>query len=123
MVFYEIPHFASSANIYLYSNLDEDVGNESWGIRNVHVYVETRHHGSVVDDLEGAFTTSNGWSVSGALSSDKIKNCEGTVVFGGYNTFGKGTSITKKFSDLAAHEFVRVAFRFYFIDSWDNETL
>lgn len=44
-------------------------------------------------------------------------------MFGGYNNFGKGTTITKTFTGLGVHDFVRVAFRFYFVDSWDNESL
>ena len=42
-------------------------------------------------------------------------------MFGGFNVFGTGAKITKKFNNLPTHNTIIVRVQFWKIDSWDNE--
>ncbi|CAD8205527.1 unnamed protein product [Paramecium pentaurelia] len=76
------------------------------------------------DTLYSAFTSNNiidneGWFVQGNYGQ-LTSFCDGVSLFGGFNLFGSGTSISKLIS-LPPHYKVRVSFEFWKIDSWDQE--
>ena len=41
-----------------------------------------------------------------------------TLQVGGYNTFGFGTKLTKRFLNLPPHDFISIEMILYFIDNW-----
>lgn len=48
-------------------------------------------------------------------------DCSGVKVFGGFDVFGPGASITKVIGNLPLHNAMRLRLQFWKIDSWDNE--
>lgn len=42
-------------------------------------------------------------------------------MLGGYGVFGAGASAEITFTDIPTHEVIKIEFRFYAGDSWDNE--
>ena len=91
--------------VRVWTNLDEDAENESFGIDNVLV--------SHFREIEQAFDHSNdfeGWSCG------EITTCGEHQICGGYNVKGKGSEITKTFM-LPAGTY-SVEMDFIKIDSW-----
>ncbi|CAD8193714.1 unnamed protein product [Paramecium pentaurelia] len=71
-----------------------------------------------------AFTSNNivdneGWWVQGS-SGQLTSFCGAESLFGGYNAFGSGVSVSKIIS-LPPHYKIRVSLEFWKIDSWDDE--
>ncbi len=60
-----------------------------------------------------------GWTVTGALS--KATDCTGVALFGGFDVFGAGATMTKSIGNLPSHNALRLRVQFWKIDSWDNE--
>ncbi|CAD8095968.1 unnamed protein product [Paramecium primaurelia] len=71
-----------------------------------------------------AFTSNNiidneGWWVQGN-NGQLTSFCNGVSLFGGFNLFGSGASVSKSIS-LPPHFRIRVSLEFWKIDSWDDE--
>ena len=62
-----------------------------------------------------------GWFIYTPVGKDKFTMCGNNKIFGGFGIFGTTTSVVKMIA-LAPHYFVRVIFKMYKIDSWENES-
>ena len=61
------------------------------------------------------------WTTSMSSSQSKCNSCGGKVLLGGYNRFCKNDYAYRTYTDLPAHQRVKVTFKVYSIDTWDNE--
>ena len=61
------------------------------------------------------------WTTSMSSSQSKCNKCGGRVLLGGYNRFCKNDYAYRTYTDLPAHQRVKVTFKVYSIDTWDNE--
>ncbi|CAK93056.1 unnamed protein product (macronuclear) [Paramecium tetraurelia] len=62
----------------------------------------------------------SGWIVLNNFNGILFSTCNGTRLFGGYNSFGPNTTVSKHFS-LPPHYQINVTFEFWKIDSWNAE--
>ena len=62
------------------------------------------------------------WVVSSNLTS-LTSQCGALSLFGGYNIFGKGVSITKIYQNLPPHWTIHLSFLFMKIDSWSDSSV
>jgi len=104
--------------------LNQDAADESWGIRDLAIMANEVP--PVPDLIEmkppagfhmaaSAFT---GYKLTEEDVADwvfygnngKISECNGVYLVGGFNKFGKGAGIKKKFTKLGSHDKVIVAF-------------
>lgn len=67
----------------------------------------------------GPTVNQEGWTVTNGES--KTTQCGAVQIFGGYNSFGKGTVVSKTISNLPAHTDLLIKLQFWAIDSWDKE--
>ncbi|CAD8095617.1 unnamed protein product [Paramecium sonneborni] len=65
------------------------------------------------------FTTSEYWVLRG--ENQIYSDCGSVRLFGGYNAFAKGTSVTKLFQ-LPPHHTVQITLEFWKLDSWNGES-
>lgn len=70
--------------------------------------------------MKGENWVSTNWSFNCGF---KTFNCNGEKMVGGYGNFGSGCTATLKLNNLKAHKKLRVMFKWFRIDSWDNEKL
>lgn len=61
-----------------------------------------------------------GWTAIKAKNVGS-SNCGGVNIFGGYNMFGAGTSISRTFDNMKEHTSLWIKLQFWKIDSWDGE--
>ena len=59
------------------------------------------------------------WTVIPKLSN-LTSQCGAVSIFGGFNLFGNGASISKIFSNLPPHWSIQISFLFMKIDSWSD---
>jgi hypothetical protein len=119
-----VKHSAGGTTITMTSSLDENSANESWGIREFYLYVYVCPQGCTICDpdnlkacgawklfddefgISSTFATAPQWQVSGGTADVSV--CAGTQIFGGFNNWGKGASITRTFSNLPQHKTLRL---------------
>ncbi|CAK66915.1 unnamed protein product (macronuclear) [Paramecium tetraurelia] len=61
-----------------------------------------------------------GWVVKNSYTENKVSNCAGYTLFGGYNQFSSKTIVYKHFS-LPPHYKLKITSQFWKIDSWNDE--
>lgn len=131
------PHKMTNLVITMTTNLDEAANNESWGIRDFQIFVYTCAANCVICDSSSPdgcsvwtkfqfnYVTNDpsfgneGWAVQG--TNPAITQCSGIYLFGGFNAFGNGVTITKTFASLPQHKGMNIKMQFWKLDSWDNE--
>ena len=107
-------HNSANLNVFIGSTLG-DTG--SWGVSDVIVSVEPCPTGCVTcdsadasactgyvnveSDWMGPTVNQEGWTVTGGVAT--TTQCGAVQIFGGYNSFGKGTVVSKTISNLPAH--------------------
>ncbi|EGR30342.1 hypothetical protein IMG5_134320, partial [Ichthyophthirius multifiliis] len=120
------PHTSSQATVQFTDDFDEKKDNESWGIQNFVLTALTGNRDNqtlVVNELfENDFKQASGWKLypNGQDVSTRISNCAGANLLGGYNQLSR-EDIFKIFTGLPGHTNVRIFFRLFAVDSWDNE--
>lgn len=62
------------------------------------------------------------WSVS-PIKSNLVSQCGALFLFGGFDIFGQGTSISKIFVNLPPHWSIQIYFLFMKIDSWSDSSV
>ncbi|CAK58909.1 unnamed protein product (macronuclear) [Paramecium tetraurelia] len=61
------------------------------------------------------------WYITGAYSGNRLSDCSGTTIIGGYGIVGSGSQIHGSYSNLPRHSAIKVRLKVYYIDSWDTE--
>ncbi|EGR30872.1 hypothetical protein IMG5_122030 [Ichthyophthirius multifiliis] len=100
--------------------------NESWAIQNL-VITALSGKGDKQTLIANEFSDNNFTSAPGWLNiannadvSSKISNCGGSNIFGGYNQLSR-EDVYKVYKNVPLHTNVRIFFKLFAIDSWDNE--
>ncbi|CAD8114331.1 unnamed protein product [Paramecium sonneborni] len=132
-----LPHFYQSILIYMFSTLDENPSNESWGFRDFQLFLYLCPPDCLSctsDDLKKdcvlwsivdfAFleiylsTFQEGWQIINGIQGNS--DCNGIQFYCGYGRCGHN-SIIQKTLNLPTHQQLMIRFRLGFFDSWDNE--
>ncbi|EZG79492.1 hypothetical protein GNI_026140 [Gregarina niphandrodes] len=59
-----------------------------------------------------------GWDVS---NPEIVTDCAGVIMLGGYKKFSQG-EISKIYTNLPPHEYIRVVANYHFLDNWTGDT-
>lgn len=122
-VAFKIPHYRRDFEVKLTSTLDSAAYDESWGVRNFSILAN--YNPEIINVVADEFNAANfkastdNWTIVGAPVGKEFTDCGTAKLFGGYNTFGRGTVASKTYAVPNGHYGVIVNFDLWFLDSID----
>nr|AAZ94627.1 granule tip protein 1 [Tetrahymena thermophila] len=119
----KLNHYRRQFNVRLTSTLDQDANDESWGVKNFQILA--RHGGGNIQVISEEFSQdsfksdASSWTVVNV--SPAFTTCgDGNKIFGGFNSMGRDSIVSKTYNNLPSHYGVLFAFDLWLIDSPDG---
>ncbi|CAK87954.1 unnamed protein product, partial (macronuclear) [Paramecium tetraurelia] len=132
-------HSSPTVVIVLTTSGGKPVSQQSWGIRDVYIYVEKCPDGCLLCKATDYLTiqclvwsvlyrswtqlninqiSSDGWNVN--LGIAEATQCGSTALFGGYLKTGAGTVISQSFINIPQHDKLKIQFLWMKTDFWQS---
>lgn len=122
-------HTSDTLTLKFTSTLNQLANDESWGIRDVVVYVASVNATTPLTDgpipyyqafMTNYYTASDNWVTTDTNSTAVVSACGQDRIYGGFGIFGARASSTYMLNNLPPHSEIRMRFKLYVVGSWDR---